>query len=386
MRKEKPYEVPRFAANNDKPLIYVSFGWLGAGDTDLLKRLIAAVGKLPYRALVNVGDYKDQYTDIPPNVIIDSWFPQPSVIPQVDAVIHHGGNNSFTECLYFGKPAIIMPYVWDGHDNATRVQETGHGFKMPRYDWTEPNSPRSSSLPDRQGDEGGLAATSPTCSAKTGPKKAAEILEARQLEELLIDLASTAPHLHEASTYADWSTGASSPMPRGAIPFQERALVQGAGQPARDRHLGLHAGALAAVHPARRILPFRRRAAPPIPHDHGEVIEVAPGTCVMFPAGGPANAPYTKPSATSICWLSMTRKIDCRTWCATRWSDRLVDWGVIPTMIEGESRTSGKCCPQGPEGQTECGLWVCTPGKWNCHVTRDEYCHFLEGRCTYVHE
>ena len=75
--------------------------------------------------------------DVPPNVIVDSWFPQPSVIPQVDAVIHHGGNNSFTECLYFGKPALIMPYVWDGHDNATRVQETGHGFKLDRYDWTD---------------------------------------------------------------------------------------------------------------------------------------------------------------------------------------------------------------------------------------------------------
>ena len=52
-------------------------------------------------------------------------------------MIHHGGNNTFTECLYFGKPAIIMPYVWDGHDNATRVQETGHGFKLDRYDWTD---------------------------------------------------------------------------------------------------------------------------------------------------------------------------------------------------------------------------------------------------------
>ena len=80
---------------------------------------------------------RTQYTDVPGNVIVESWFPQPSVIPQVDAVIHHGGNNSFTECLYFGKPAIIMPYVWDGHDNATRVEETGHGFKMPRYDWTD---------------------------------------------------------------------------------------------------------------------------------------------------------------------------------------------------------------------------------------------------------
>jgi UDP:flavonoid glycosyltransferase YjiC (YdhE family) len=72
---------------------------------------------------------------VPDNVTIDKWFPQPSVIAQVDAIIHHGGNNTFTECLYFAKPAIIMPYVWDGHDNATRVQETGHGIKMHRNNW-----------------------------------------------------------------------------------------------------------------------------------------------------------------------------------------------------------------------------------------------------------
>jgi len=64
----------------------------------------------------------------------------------------------------------------------------------------------------------------------------------------------------------------------------------------------------------------------------------------------------------------------------------LVDWGVIPTMIEGQSHTSGKLLYKGPEGRSECGLWVCTPGKWHCHVTHDEFCHFLEGRCTYVHE
>ena len=66
VRKDKPYEVPRFKANNDKPLLYVSFGSLGSGDVDLLKRLIVAIGKMPVRALVNVGDYKDQYSDIPP--------------------------------------------------------------------------------------------------------------------------------------------------------------------------------------------------------------------------------------------------------------------------------------------------------------------------------
>ncbi len=64
----------------------------------------------------------------------------------------------------------------------------------------------------------------------------------------------------------------------------------------------------------------------------------------------------------------------------------LVDWGDIPTMLEGRSRTSGKLLYKGPEGQSECGIWRCTPGKWFCHVTRDEFCHFLAGRATYVHE
>lgn len=178
VRTEKPYVVPTFAKNDDGPLIYVSFGSLGAGDVDLLKRIIAALGKTRYRALVNVGGYKAQYTDVPPNVIVEEWFPQPSVIPQVDAVIHHGGNNSFTECLYFGKPAIIMPYVWDGHDNAMRVQETGHGFGMPRYDWTDVQlvAKIEQCLTDLKM-KAKLAATSKQMRAANGPAKAARILD-----------------------------------------------------------------------------------------------------------------------------------------------------------------------------------------------------------------
>ena len=66
--------------------------------------------------------------------------------------------------------------------------------------------------------------------------------------------------------------------------------------------------------------------------------------------------------------------------------DDVVDWGVIPTMISGESRTSGVLLHKGPDGSPESGVWICTPGYWECHVTRDELCHFLEGRCTYTHE
>ena len=71
---------------------------------------------------------------------------------------------------------------------------------------------------------------------------------------------------------------------------------------------------------------------------------------------------------------------------AARYDGPLADWGVVPTMIEGESRTSGLLLHKGPEGRSEAGLWVCTPGYWRCEVTRDEFCHFLAGRATYTHE
>jgi MGT family glycosyltransferase len=178
VRKEKPYKVPHFKEHDNKPLLYVSFGSLGAGDVGLLKRLITLLGKMPVRALVNVGDYKDQYDKVPDNVCIESWFPQPSVIPQVNAVIHHGGNNSFTECLYFGKPALIMPYVWDGHDNATRVQETGHGCKSHRYDWTEEElREKIETMLTSKDLKRRLKATSQKMHKEHGPTKAARILD-----------------------------------------------------------------------------------------------------------------------------------------------------------------------------------------------------------------
>ena len=178
VRDEESFEVPEFKAHNDAPLLYVSFGSLGSGDTGLLRRLMDVVSTMPVRALFNVGDYESEYDTVPDNVQIASWYPQPSVISQVDAVIHHGGNNSFNECLYFGKPAIIMPYVWDGHDNAKRVAETGHGHHLHRNHW-KPKELRATieSMLSNKAMHDRLAATSAHMRSEHGPTKAAAILD-----------------------------------------------------------------------------------------------------------------------------------------------------------------------------------------------------------------
>lgn len=64
----------------------------------------------------------------------------------------------------------------------------------------------------------------------------------------------------------------------------------------------------------------------------------------------------------------------------------VADWGIVPTMIEGESKVSGVLLHKGPDGESETGVWICTPGYWNCHVTSDEFCYFTEGLATYQHE
>ena len=72
-----------------------------------------------------------------------------------------------------------MPYVWDGHDNATRVQETGHGLHLDRYEWTDEDLLEAveSCLGD-SAMRSKLRATSDHMQSRSGPEKAAGLLEA----------------------------------------------------------------------------------------------------------------------------------------------------------------------------------------------------------------
>ena len=126
-------------------------------------------------------------------------------------------------------------------------------------------------------------------------------------------------------------------------------------------------------------------------HDNGELIEVAAGTCVLFPAGWKGVCMVRK-TLRNVYLLSdfesnprdvnMTTPILHQPLALT--DSELKDWGPITTMIEGESRTSGVLLHKGENGENETGIWQCTPGFWRCEVTRDEFCHFMRGRCTYI--
>jgi MGT family glycosyltransferase len=126
---DKPWAPP---AHKGEALIYVSLGSLGSADVALMKRLVDVLARTPHRYVVSKGPQHSAYK-LAPNMIGEEFLPQTSILPHVDLVITHGGNNTTTECIYFGKPMIVLPIFWDQHDNAQRVHETSHGVRLPTY-------------------------------------------------------------------------------------------------------------------------------------------------------------------------------------------------------------------------------------------------------------
>jgi MGT family glycosyltransferase len=115
-----------------RALIYLSLGSLGSADLELMQQLVALLADTPHRYIVSAGPRHDEYR-LAENMIGAEFLPQTSVLPHVDAVITHGGNNTVTESMWFGLPMILLPIFWDQHDNAQRVDECGYGIRLATY-------------------------------------------------------------------------------------------------------------------------------------------------------------------------------------------------------------------------------------------------------------
>ena len=124
------------APPGDGALIYVSLGSLGSADVELMNRLLGVLAETPHRYVVSKGP-QHELIELAPNMNGAEFLPQPAILPQVDLVITHGGNNTVTESIHFGKPMIVLPLFWDQYDNAQRVAECGFGVRLPTYEFDD---------------------------------------------------------------------------------------------------------------------------------------------------------------------------------------------------------------------------------------------------------
>jgi UDP:flavonoid glycosyltransferase YjiC (YdhE family) len=176
---DEPYEMPDLAKNRPEgsALIYLSLGSLGSADVDLMKRLIDVLGRTPHTFIVSKGPQHSEY-ELADNMVGAEFLPQIQIIPEVDLVITHGGNNTITEALHFGKPMIVLPLFWDQYDNAQRMDELGFGKRLATYAFTDEEM--VSALDSLLGDadlHARMAANAAAIQARKGTEVGADVIE-----------------------------------------------------------------------------------------------------------------------------------------------------------------------------------------------------------------
>ncbi len=176
---DEPYEIPTEVANRPEgsALVYLSLGSLGSADVDLMKRIISVLGKTPHRYIVSMGPAHNEYV-LAENMVGSEFVPQTRVIPQVDLVISHGGNNTVTEAMHFGKPMVLLPLFWDQYDNAQRMHELGFGKRLATYAFTDEEMMDAlNSLLNDQGLRVRMAAIGEKIRSRNGTELGADVIE-----------------------------------------------------------------------------------------------------------------------------------------------------------------------------------------------------------------
>lgn len=115
----------------DRPLVLASLGSIApsvGAATDLLDRIVAALGTLDVYAVVATGPY--EVRNAPPNVILTDFVDQQTVLADCDAFITHGGFNGVREALQAGVPMVLLPLFGDHPFNAAQAQRLGAGIVL----------------------------------------------------------------------------------------------------------------------------------------------------------------------------------------------------------------------------------------------------------------
>jgi MGT family glycosyltransferase len=174
---DEAWQPPLGFEAGDGKLIYLSLGSLGSADVELMQRLIDTLADTDYRVIVSMGPEHDELK-LADNMVGEEFLPQTRILPLVDLVVTHGGNNTVTECFWAGKPMVVLPLFWDQHDNAQRVHETGFGIRLDTYGH-EPEQ-LTGAIDRLLADErlrARLQAASERLTAQPGTEQAADLIE-----------------------------------------------------------------------------------------------------------------------------------------------------------------------------------------------------------------
>ena len=130
-----PRPLPRWWGDDDRRLVYVTFGTvLGYMTTaaTAFDAVCEAVANLDARVLLTVGPAFDpgKLASVPSHVHVERWVDQIDVFAAADAVVCHGGSGTTLGALAAGVPMVLVPRFADQFLNTERVAHSGAGIAV----------------------------------------------------------------------------------------------------------------------------------------------------------------------------------------------------------------------------------------------------------------
>lgn len=136
---EMPRELSRFLDEGSAPIVFTlgsSAVWVAR---DFYLESIAAAKLLGRRAVLLIGDDRNQLTEeLPPEVIAVNYAPFEALLPRACAMVHHGGVGTTSQGLRAGIPTLIVPFAFDQPDNAAHAARLGTSRTLPRVKYRAP--------------------------------------------------------------------------------------------------------------------------------------------------------------------------------------------------------------------------------------------------------
>jgi MGT family glycosyltransferase len=115
----------------EEPLVLVGLSSDYQDQGDLLRRIAAALGVLPVRAVLTTGNGIDPASiEAPANVQVVKAAPHSAVLREAAIAITHGGHGVTIKALAAGVPLVCLPMGRDQLDISARVVHAGAGVRL----------------------------------------------------------------------------------------------------------------------------------------------------------------------------------------------------------------------------------------------------------------
>lgn len=107
--------------------VYLTLGTVSFGAVEILHRALSEIAVLEVDLLVAVGPEGEPAAlgEVPPNVHIERFVAQSTVLSMVDVVVHHGGTGTVLGALAFGLPQLVLPQGADQFFNGSLLERVG---------------------------------------------------------------------------------------------------------------------------------------------------------------------------------------------------------------------------------------------------------------------